>query len=80
MLGREQVYKFMHRLAYSDEQTEQYVSKFMDFYDRSPILNNVRRECIEEFLPVFIAIYELGIFSNQDKVMAIRRLAMDIPA
>ena len=78
MLKREDVYALMQRIMYA-EHVDGYVDRFMDFYERSPVLNNVRRECIEEFLPVFIAIYELGVHIHDSRIMEIRRIVNGLP-
>lgn len=70
----------MYRWIYSDEQLEKYLNNFMDWYERSPILNNTRREVIEEFLPVVIGAFELGMFANRDAIMSIREIVNGLPA
>ena len=79
MLDRDKVYNLMHRICYTDEQVEEYVERFMDFYNRSMILNNTRRECIEEFLPVFIGVYELGIHAHDSEIMKVRKIVNGLP-
>ncbi len=79
MLSRERVHELMHHIVYTDEQLDEYVDAFMDFYSNSPILNNTRRECIEEFLPVFVSIYEIGIHTHDSEIMKVRKIVNGLP-
>ncbi len=79
-LGREDVKKFFSTIRYTDEQVEQYTSDIIDWFDRSWILDEDRKEAIVKYLPVIISAFELGLFAHRTEIMAMRKIANGLPA
>lgn len=76
-LSRDEVKKFFFR--FNDEDKERYADRFIDWFDRTNMLDE-RRTLIVNHLPLFLAVYELGLYANSKSIMQIRRLAMGVPA
>lgn len=76
-LSRDEVKKFFFR--FNDEDKERYADRFIDWFDRTNMLEE-RRKLIVNHLPLFLAVYELGLYANSKSIMQIRRLAMGVPA
>lgn len=77
-LDKEEVKWFFFR--FNDEDKERYASKFVDWFNGSMMLDDARRRLIADNLPLFLLAYELGLYANNKYVMAIRKLAMELPA